>query len=577
MANSYITIEFTAIPAEMDILRIDETLSGFALIEIFKAARTASAETAIPADLATQYISQNYAAALETDFNVTAAFSIVNVNGTAGTGLGTVTITANYPNAVFTVADDPAFATITINNIVVPPPNGVYPAALTFNVDAQVSGASSKELTIVADSDSWAITNTLPSWLQASAMSGDDSAVIIISPVNYTGMFTGTHYYNLVVTIGADVFDILVTLNVVSNVTTPFKEGNIYFTEAEDYIEFEMDTTNTYIQVDIAITAYNYNTNTPVVYNRTYSLPLFKGKTEFHVGTIVHDLFDSIKELSQIVPSFTSNYFVNQYRPAQVAISFEEKAYGAYTGVLSSGSFPVFKMARGSQPFTTENQLCLLTVAQQEVIRITPGSPIATSFVFFGTPRIIVMKNNKKIDDFEIPEVAGNHIYSYFRFIDDLKPGDSIELIVVNDLETRSQRFLVMPIGLERTFFFFENNNQMLEPFEFTGRRRIGSNISSTKKTVVNKLKTYDTKAFANNLQNMIVNSGQLTKTEHRILTSLCLSTNVWCSLDTPEGPYFKVDAITNKVQNEDTSSTDESMDIEFNILEKANANIYPR
>ncbi|MEN9907127.1 MAG: hypothetical protein RLZZ540_268 [Bacteroidota bacterium] len=577
MANSYITIEFTAIPVDLEYLGVDETLSGFALNEVFKTLRTGAVEAEIPANLATDFISQNYAFAIDQDYNALSQFTIVNVNGTPGTGLGAVTITANYPNAVFSVPNLPAFATVTINNIVVPPPNGVYPAALTFNVDAQVPGASSKILSIVTGSDSWTIANTLPSWLQASAMIGSSTTDVIISPINYGDMFTGTYYYNLVITIGTDVFTILVTFNVVSNITTPFKEGNIYFTEAEDYIQFEMDTANTYIQMDIAITAYNYTTNAPVVYNRSYSLPLFKGKTEFHVGTIVHDLFDSIKELAQIVNSFTSNYFVNQYRPAQVAISFEEKAYGAYTGILSSGSFPVFKMARGSQPFTTENQLCLLTVAQQEVIRITPGSPIATSFVFFGTPRIIVMKNNKKIDDFEIPEVAGNHIYSYFRFVDDLKPGDSIELIVVNDLETRSQRFLVMPIGLERTFFFFENNNQMLEPFEFTGRRRIGSNISSTKKTVVNKLKTYDTKAFANNLQSMIVDSGQLTKTEHRILTALCLSTNVWCSLDTPEGPYFKVDAITNKVQNEDTSSSDESMPIEFNILEKANANIYPR
>lgn len=577
MANSSITIQFIAIPEEFDYLGIDESVSGFGLNQVFKLARTQEVETEIPANLATDFISQNYATALEEDYNAADQFTIVNTNGEVGTGLGTVTITANYPNAVFSVPEEFAFATITINNVVVPQPNGVFPTALTFNVDAQVPGASSKLLTIVAESDSWSIANTLPSWLQISALSGDSTADVIVSPVNYGAMFTGTYYYSLVITIGTDVFDILVTFNVVSNVTTPFKEGNIYFTEAEDYLKFEMDTTNTYVQLDIVITVFNYGTNAPVIYNRSYNLPLFQGKAEFHVGSIVHDLFDSIKELSQLVTSVKTNYVSNQYRPAEVAVSFQEKAYGVYTGVLSSGVFPVFKMARGSQPYTTQNQLCLLTVAQQDIIRVTPGCPIATSFVYFGSPRVLVMKNNQIIEEITIPEVIGNHIYSYFRFIDDLKPGDSIELIVVNDLETRSQRFLVMPIGLERTFFFFENNNQVLEPFEFTGRRRINSNITSTKKTVVKKLKTYETKAFSNNVQGMIVNSGQLTKTEHKMITALCASLNVWCSLDTPEGPYFKVDAITSKIVNEDTSSTDEALEVEFNILEKANANIYPR
>jgi hypothetical protein len=46
----------------------------------------------------------------------------------------------------------------------------------------------------------------------------------------------------------------------------------------------------------------------------------------------------------------------------------------------------MFKMAKGFKPFMTENQLALLTVAQQEITRITPQSFVGTSFVYFGTP-----------------------------------------------------------------------------------------------------------------------------------------------------------------------------------------------
>jgi hypothetical protein len=69
----------------------------------------------------------------------------------------------------------------------------------------------------------------------------------------------------------------------------------------------------------------------------------------------------------------------------------------------------MFKMAKGFKPFMTENQLALLTVAQQEITRITPQSFVGTSFVLF-LPRVIVKKNNAVIDDFEIEEADADRV-----------------------------------------------------------------------------------------------------------------------------------------------------------------------
>jgi hypothetical protein len=46
-------------------------------------------------------------------------------------------------------------------------------------------------------------------------------------------------------------------------------------------------------------------------------------------------------------------------------------------------------------------------------------------------------KNNAVID---FGRDADRVFFSYFRFLDNLKPGDSLEIIVINGLETRSQR-----------------------------------------------------------------------------------------------------------------------------------------
>jgi hypothetical protein len=51
---------------------------------------------------------------------------------------------------------------------------------------------------------------------------------------------------------------------------------------------------------------------------------LFQGKGEFHVGSIVHGLFEEIQELifCQILKVITQK---TQYRPAEISITFEEK------------------------------------------------------------------------------------------------------------------------------------------------------------------------------------------------------------------------------------------------------------
>lgn len=67
------------------------------------------------ADYYTGFISENYRAALNADYNSGSLFTIEAINGASGTGLGSVKITANYPNAVFSFAND-SDAVITVSN-----------------------------------------------------------------------------------------------------------------------------------------------------------------------------------------------------------------------------------------------------------------------------------------------------------------------------------------------------------------------------------------------------------------------------------------------------------------------------
>jgi hypothetical protein len=108
------------------------------------------------------------------------------------------------------------------------------------------------------------------------------------------------------------------------------------------------------------------------------------------VGSIVHGLFEEIQELADFVPNFKSNYSKHNIDLQRSVLLLK-----SHLSKCSRTSFwcnSMFKMAKGFKPFMTENQLALLTVAQQEITRITPQSFVGTSFVYFGTPRVIVKK-----------------------------------------------------------------------------------------------------------------------------------------------------------------------------------------
>jgi hypothetical protein len=586
MAFSTVLIEFHEVPGIDQQLNLSEDSIGINLYQVFKEFRTGSGEVELPFYVAGDhplpdrfygFVPQTYTEAFDFDFNIAGQFSLEFLNGDEYSGIGSVLITANFSGAIFSIDSNSTTAEITITNeVIIPPVNIVTPTPIDFFVVKGITGTTSKPLNITTLS-AWTISSSLPSWLSLSSVSGTGDTVVNVIPVAYSAMAVGDYTTTINVTIGLEVFEIVVNLKVLDFIKIPFAPGKIHFSQELDYLKFSSTTPSTYIDFAIEIKVFKINTYEPIIYNRTYKFPLFKGTGNFHIGTIVHDLFEEIQELSDFVPDLKTNYYKSQYRPAEISVSFEEKTFGTTVPGLISLTIPMFKMVKGHKPFTTEGELTLLTVAQQQITRITPRSFIGTSFIYVGSPRIVVKKNNTILEDFTIPAVADKVIYSYFRFINNLKPGDSIEIIIVNDLETRSQRFEVFQNGLENTYFFFENDNQMLESFEFAGRRRVNPNFTHILSKKMKDLHAYESKVKSTILESFIINTGQLGKSDYRLISALVASPNAWCSFDNPQGPYFKVDATTTKLNTQDTSSSEENFDIDFNLLEDPYAGTYPR
>lgn len=125
MAYSSILIEFNAVPHLNDVLQINESKLGLALYEIFKETRLASNQAKIPEFIAEDgihpdryigFASRNYRSAFNLDHNTTGLFTVVETSGPVNSGIGSVLITANYANAVFSAIIDTDVLTVTIQN-----------------------------------------------------------------------------------------------------------------------------------------------------------------------------------------------------------------------------------------------------------------------------------------------------------------------------------------------------------------------------------------------------------------------------------------------------------------------------
>jgi hypothetical protein len=98
-------------------------------------------------------------------------------------------------------------------------------------------------------------------------------------------------------------------------------------------------------------------------------------------------------------------------------------------------------------------------------------------------------KNNAVIDDFEIEEADADRVIFLFPFLDNLKPGDSLEIIVINGLETRSQRYLVL-----KWLRIYLKTTTGSRAFELSGRKKDFVSIKHITTTKFKKLNSFNSK-----------------------------------------------------------------------------------
>jgi hypothetical protein len=205
MANSSITIDVDYIPDPGEILEIFESKIALHAHETFEDSRISSYQTSIPNFVPEdgihpeRYIgrlSAYYKSAFNLDYNASNLFTVTTVNGPTNSGTGSVTITANYSGAVFSVLQNTAGFTVTIVNEV---------SAPSFNItELHFSQAS--------DACGYARLNVTTNHL----------ATKIISPISLTGNTNNPIFFDY---LRGQTFDLILEdangTRITQSVTTP--------------------------------------------------------------------------------------------------------------------------------------------------------------------------------------------------------------------------------------------------------------------------------------------------------------------------------------------------------------------
>jgi hypothetical protein len=489
MAYSSLKIEFLTVPAEDTTLIFFESKNSLNLNETFKNERLASFETNIPqpSDVSGYigYVSNNYRDAFRLDYNSTGLFKITTINGTVNSGLGTVIITAEYPNAIFSDPGGNIGVLITITNeIYVPtePPFNFSPLSLNF-IHKQNESRPVQLITI--NGDLWKIV-VKPNFILGTSFpdvsiisvtdsngtyfiaSGSGNAVICVGLSEYydsEAVFTATdlsgtfeilknevHFGNINYTVSvsrlSDFFQI------------PYPSGKKAFTLDPIFFKFQSVNTDTYFQFDALIKTYDFFTNELNQNTIPQKVVLFKGKAQVNLGQIIHRLMRQFPEVNE-------NLLQYKFAKLQVIVAEKRIINDSVVRDGTSAEIPfVAGLSRGINDFGFLE------------FNPKPNRVTTKSFAYLnilipaGSYELRTFKNGNQINSEALPTDATTILCKKVLF-NDYTQGDVIEYVIdvigeVNG-DAPKKTFCVFPKSNYSNMIIWENEFKVQSAIECTG------------------------------------------------------------------------------------------------------------
>ena len=342
------------------------------------------------------------------------------------------------------------------------------------------------------------------------------------------------------------------------NFTTPYNTSDFFFTKEEDLILFDTALNNTYFEMTVAITSYDFYTELPTSKILEYKIPLFKNKASFLLGEVVDRSMTRIKEID------LRSLF--QYKAARVQLTIKEVDFSTNI-VLNSTVLGPIKFVSGYIPELVQNNCAFLDLYDLPRRAIENGYAFINMILTPGAHNFKVFKNNIEVSSFNITVVSNNICSRALKLSDyTAKKGDVIEVRMTAN-PNLNKTFYIFPSTFYSNYIAFEDEFNLKSIIECTGEYRFAGDLIAKMNKIQKGTIEFNRKISSKTELSLIINTGFVLEAEELLIESLLGSKRAWLIIGENQG--VDLVPVSKKIAKFDPTTALFSYDIEFMVNTK--------
>lgn len=339
------------------------------------------------------------------------------------------------------------------------------------------------------------------------------------------------------------------------NFTTPYNTNDYFFTKEQGYILFETPLFNTYFEMRVHISTYDFYTEQLKVTALLYKIPLFNNKASFLLGEIIDRSMPRMKGIN------LRSLF--QYKAAAVELIIKEVDYASEM-VINTNTIGPIKFISGYIPEVVQNNCAFLDLYNLPH-RVTPaGYAFINMILTTGTHNFKVYKNDIEVDSFDITIISSNIVSRALSLSAyGAMQGDIISCRSI-DKPTLSKSFYVFPATLYSNHIAFEDAFRLKTILEFTGEYKFNGDFIAKMNKIQKGPQEFSRKISSKTDVVLTINTGYVLQEDEVMIESLLASARAW--LITGENQGIDLVPISKKISKQDPTTALYSYDIEFMV-----------
>ena len=343
-------------------------------------------------------------------------------------------------------------------------------------------------------------------------------------------------------------------------VTYPYNTTDFAFTLEDVFINFATETPDTYFDLKITITYYDFFSEIAKEKVLDYKIPLLNQAQRYNVGRKIHRYLANLSSYTGV--------FGFMYKTAKVTFLATEYTIADNTEVSTSTLIDV-KFIAGEKPKLLENNIALLS-NNTNYERITEKGLFIVNFLLPSGIHILkVYKNGSEVASETINASDTNHVFSKKIIAENFnaKKGDVFKLQIVGSSIAKS--FVIFPNNISSKILIFIDTFKLFRVLECTGHYSFPDEYTQIthqyKRNLVEVLEIVDTEE----INKFNINTGWVLKTDTETIASISKIKKVFLISDDVQ--VLDMVPIAKKLTKEDSENELYEYDLIFQI-NKSNA-----